>query len=62
MMNFIWLLKKNPHTFLHTLIKPQNKMGGDANMFRTSNVLREAELPDKPEVWPVLDMLSCSPI
>jgi hypothetical protein len=38
------------------------KMGGDANMFRTSNVLREAELPDKPEVWPVLDMLSRSPI
>jgi len=37
-------------------------MGGDANMFRISNVLREAELPDKPEVWPVLDMLSRSPI
>jgi hypothetical protein len=44
------------------LLKPQYNMGRDANMFRASNVLRNAELPDKPEVWPVLDMLSCSPI
>jgi hypothetical protein len=45
------------------LIKPQNKMGGDANMFRTSNVPPQSGgIPDKPGVWPVLDMLSCTPI
>ena len=59
---YIWLLKKNPHKFLHMLIKPQNNMGGEANMFRTSIVLHCAEFPVKPGLWPVLDMLSCSPI
>jgi hypothetical protein len=60
-MIFIWLLKKNPHKFLHTLIKPQYIMGGEAKMFRTSNVL-PMQNPGKPVIWPVLDMLSGSPI
>jgi hypothetical protein len=36
-------------------------MGGEANMLRTSNVLPKQN-PGKPVIWPVLDMLSGSPI
>ena len=48
--------------FPHTLIKPQYKMGGDANMFRRSIVMHYCTIPGEPGLWPVLDMLSLSPI
>jgi hypothetical protein len=39
-----FVYKKNPHKFLHMLIKPQYNMGGAARMFRTSNVLHESRI------------------
>jgi len=48
------VIKKNPHTFLHTLIKPQYIMGGEANMFSNFQCSpAERGNPGKPVIWPV---------
>jgi len=42
------------------LIKPLYRMGGDAIIFRTSTV--HLDPPVRPELRPVLNTTSCSPI